>query len=220
MLLEGARTMCHAARGARTMYRAARGARTMQHVPCCQRGLNIQSLSSKFNEFNEHICALNEKKCGPDVICLQETWKIPNCSVFNIQGYSELFVKSRHSKQGGGVGFYFKNSVKFKLVNEKSIFVDQILESIVAEIFLPCNKKAVVLSIYRPASNHPTLTQSEQLSQFMELFSNLLNDLSTSYDTIFIFGDLNIDILEFNSCKNASEYIDFVRVQDRLVYFS
>ena len=54
----------------------------------------------------------------------------------------------------------------------------------------------------------------------MELFSNLLNDLSTSYDTIFIFGDLNIDILEFNSCKNASEYIDFVRVQDRLVYFS
>ena len=106
--------------------------------------LNIQSLSSKFNEFNEHICALNEKKCGPDVICLQETWKIPNSSVFNIQGYSELFVKSRHSKQGGGVGFYFKNSVKFKLVNEKSIFVDQILESIVAEIFLPCNKKAVV----------------------------------------------------------------------------
>ena len=44
----------------------------------------------------------------------------------------------------------------------------------------------------------------------MELFSNLLNDLSTSYDTIFIFGDLNIDILKFNSCKNASEYIDLL----------
>ena len=73
--------------------------------------------------------------------------------------------------------------------------------------FFPVTKK---LLSFRPASNHPTLTQSEQLSQFMELFSNLLNDLSTSYDTIFIFGDLNIDILKFNSCKNTSEYIDLL----------
>ena len=164
MLLEGLGpcTVLLEGLGPCSMYHAARGGSTFKVSP-----LNLMNSMNIF-------CALNEKKCGPDVLCLQETWKIPDSSVFNIQGYSELFVKSRHSKQGGGVGFYFKNSVKFKLVNEKSIFVDQILESIVAEIFLPCNKKAVVLSIYRPASNHPTLTQSEQLSQFMELFSNLL----------------------------------------------
>ena len=149
----GARAMYHAARGARTMYRAARGARTMYHAARGGSTFKVSPLNL-MNSMNI-FCALNEKKCGPDVLCLQETWKIPDSSVFNIQGYSELFVKSRHSKQGGGVGFYFKNSVKFKLVNEKSIFVDQILESIVAEIFLPCNKKAVVLSIYRHASNHP-----------------------------------------------------------------
>ena len=44
----------------------------------------------------------------------------------------------------------------------------------------------------------------------MELLANLLNDLSSIYDEMFIFGDLNIDVLKYNNCKSASEYVDLL----------
>ena len=172
--------------------------------------LNIQSLPAKYNEFSEHVNTLCMNNCGPDIICLQETWRIQDSSHFILREYSELHVKSRFNKQGGGVGLFFKKQVKFKILPEKSVFVDQILETLVAEFFLPSGKKAVVASIYRPGSNHPTLSQTEQFSQSMELLANLLNDLSSIYDEMFIFGDLNIDVLKYNNCKSASEYVDLL----------
>ena len=172
--------------------------------------LNIQSLPAKYVEFVEHINILNYNNCSPNVICLQELWRIIDPALYSVPGYSELHVKSRFSKQGGGVGLYFKNGIKFKIINEKSIFMDQVLETIFAEITLPSNKKAVVGSIYRPSSNHPTLTPNEQFEQSIELLSNLLSDLTSVYDEIYIFGDLNIDVLKYSSCKFATEYVDLL----------
>ena len=65
-------------------------------------------------------------------------------------------------------------------------------------------------SIYRPSSNHPTLTPNEQFEQSIELLSNLLSDLTSVYDEIYIFGDLNIDVLKYSSCKFATEYVDLL----------
>ena len=172
--------------------------------------LNIQSLPAKFSEFSEHLNALSLNNCSPDIICLQEIWRIQDPSQFSLHDYSELFVKSRFNKQGGGVGLYFKKEVKFKILPQKSVFVDQILETIVAEIILPLGKKAVVASIYRPGTNHPTLSQSDQFTQSMELLANLLNDLSSCYEEMFIFGDFNVDVLKYNTCKMASEYVDLL----------
>ena len=44
----------------------------------------------------------------------------------------------------------------------------------------------------------------------MDLLANLLNDISAEYDEIFIFGDFNIDVLKYNNCKMACEYIDLL----------
>ena len=70
--------------------------------------LNIQSLPAKFNELEEFIIFLKNNCCEPDFICLQETWRIFDQSLFNIDGYN-LEIKSRSSNtQGGGVGIYIK----------------------------------------------------------------------------------------------------------------
>ena len=45
--------------------------------------LNIQSLPSKFIEFNDMISNLNVKKCSPDVIALQEIWQIQDPAFFH-----------------------------------------------------------------------------------------------------------------------------------------
>ena len=46
--------------------------------------LNIQSLPAKFNEFCEHLCILSDNNCSPDIICLQETWRIVDPAIFSI----------------------------------------------------------------------------------------------------------------------------------------
>ncbi len=120
--------------------------------------LNIQSLPSKYNELCEFIYTLENAKCSPDVILLQETWKIVDKSIFPLRGYSELIHKGRSAGQGGGVGLYLKTDLKFKILDEKSLFFDHVLESICAEITLPSTKKIAIVSLYRPAAGHPTLS--------------------------------------------------------------
>ena len=63
---------------------------------------NIQSLPAKFSEFNQFIHNLFINNCAPDVILLQETWRIIDPNYFNLEGYHPLIYKSRRSGQGGG----------------------------------------------------------------------------------------------------------------------
>ena len=70
---------------------------------------NIQSLPSKFNEFQELIQNFQINKCEPDIICLQEIWQIVHSSAFSLDDYNPIEYKLRsNSTQGGGVGIYIK----------------------------------------------------------------------------------------------------------------
>jgi len=44
--------------------------------------LNIQSLPAKFAEFQDLISIFDHSNCSPDIIFLQETWRIPDISYF------------------------------------------------------------------------------------------------------------------------------------------
>jgi hypothetical protein len=124
--------------------------------------LNIQSLSAKFNEFKELLSHLETASCSPDIIFLQETWKIFDPMHFSLHNYSPLQFNCLENRQGGGVGLYFKNGLQFKIIKEKSLFLEFIVETIVAEVILPNNKKTAVVSIYRTPTDHPTLSQADQ----------------------------------------------------------
>ena len=143
--------------------------------------LNTQSLPAKYCELSEFIYSLEKANCSPDVILLQETWKIVDKSIFPLRGYSELIHKNRATGQGGGVGLYFKSGLKFKILDDKSLFLDHVLESICAEITLPSSRKIAIVSLYRPAAGHPSLSPIIQYDQFLELFTNLLASLLDSY---------------------------------------
>jgi hypothetical protein len=64
--------------------------------------------------------------------------------------------------------------------------------------------------VYRPNSGHPNLTQSEQFSQSLEIFSNIANQLSTSKIPVRIVGDFNLDVLKYNSNPQVTEYVDLL----------
>jgi hypothetical protein len=67
-----------------------------------------------------------------------------------------------------------------------------------------------VVSLYRPAAGHATLSPVFQFDQFLELFSNLISSLLDSYSEVYLFGDFNINILKYTSCEQAKEFIDLL----------
>jgi exonuclease III len=105
--------------------------------------------------------------CAPDVICLQETWQIPNSNLLSLPNYFPLeYLTRRNSLQGGGVGMYLKESVQYTVLKEKSIMFDKIYESLFVEVITSNKKKCLIGSIYRPG-NHSNMTQSDQFGQYM-----------------------------------------------------
>jgi hypothetical protein len=84
--------------------------------------LNIQSLNSKFEKLKVFILELHQKGLNIEVIALQETWEIQYPELLIIPGYQQIVFKNRLGMRGGGVGFYVKNGLNFKIMNELSPF--------------------------------------------------------------------------------------------------
>ena len=172
--------------------------------------LNVQSLNAKFDSLNSLINELSSTNQNPDVICLQETWDIKDSSMFHINNYHPIELNLRSSAKGGGVAIYVKNNLNFKRLPQFSLCVDRILEALFVEIITPENKKIIVGSVYRPGTKHPQLTFTEQYSQFSELFSNLLANVSGQSDNVYIYGDFNLDVLKVTENKFIANYVDTI----------
>jgi hypothetical protein len=172
--------------------------------------LNIQSLPAKFNELYQLVANMLYFNCAPDIICLQEIWQIPNKNILSLPNYFPLEYLTRHgSTQGGGVGMYLKDSVQYTVLKGQSLMFDKVYESLFVEVITSNKKKCLIGSIYRPG-NHTNMTQSDQFSQFLEIFSNSLAELVNNYDRIYLYGDFNIDALKYNSSNQVAEYIDLL----------
>ena len=66
--------------------------------------LNIQSLPAKYVEFSDLINEFAVSSSCPDIICIQETWKIVDTSLFPLNDYHPLEINQRNIARGGGVG--------------------------------------------------------------------------------------------------------------------
>ena len=173
--------------------------------------LNIQSLHAKFTLFQEFIQNLSKFNCQPDVILIQETWQIIDPSYVNLAGYQFIY-KTRKSSQGGGVGIYIKEGLRYKILDVNSVFIDRIIETLFIELW-PSNsnnKKIVIGSVYRPAVNHPTLSSSDQFLQFLDIFSTMLDGFAGLNDHVLIGGDFNLDALKYRINHNVTNYIDML----------
>ena len=86
--------------------------------------INVQSLQAKFSELNEFISLLAENGCNPEIIALQELWHLNDPDIFILKDYQKLVFKSRcNNTQGGGVGFYIANNIKFTVRNDLSLLL-------------------------------------------------------------------------------------------------
>jgi exonuclease III len=173
--------------------------------------INIQSLQSKFAEFSEFIDNLCSKNCNPDIIALQELWHLHDPDIFSLKGYHKLLFKSRGNlTQGGGVGLYISEKLKFINRPDLSIFTDKIFESIFIELVLPGRKNIVIGSLYRPNSAYTNMTSTEQLTVFNDSLIQIMALINDRNDTAYIVGDFNLDVLKINSHTPTSNYIESI----------
>ena len=163
--------------------------------------LNVQAIMSTFNEFS---VMLNEYKF--DVIALTETWLQDNSHQQNyvqINGYNTVF-KNRTSKKGGGVGFYIKETLNFKVRYDLSRDHNS-LEVLFIEIRgRNKNTPTLICVAYQPSSN-----ETDKLD-WLEKFEHLLADVYSKWEGVMIItGDLNIDLLG-NQKESIKRYKDML----------
>jgi len=91
-----------------------------------------------------------------------------------------------------------------------SIFIERIFESLFIEIQLPNNSKITVGNIYRPGTQHPTYSFTNQLDIFSESLGNILAPLTASNSTFYLVGDINLDLLKINENSRISDYVDLL----------
>jgi Reverse transcriptase (RNA-dependent DNA polymerase) len=165
--------------------------------------INIQSLNAKYNNLCDFINQLSCKNVNVDIIALQETWQIKYSNLVCIPGYQQLCFKNRRAGRGGGVGFYIRNGLDFKVLDTPfDSFTDRLFESISLVISDNSNAKCkqyIVTSLYRSPTAINNVTQANQMDTFFNTFDQLTNFLRSRKLCSFICMDSNINLLELNS---------------------
>ena len=144
--------------------------------------INVRSLTGNYEVLKDAIIHMGY----PEVICLQETWKVRDFLKLEIEGYRGPFISQRMNRNGGGVGIYVAKDIRFNI--KKTLFEEGILETIGIDIELK-GSKLKIINCYRPPSD-----KLEGLAKLKYLVEGNKN-------AIFM-GDFNIDTLKINRYSN------------------
>ena len=149
--------------------------------------INIRSITKNILQLRKTV-----KKLNTTIVACQEVWH-PHRGFVNIEGYSNIVVKTRKNKRGGGLGLYVKNGISYEILET----VDQLkLKKIEVQgiRITENNKNTDIINIYRPPECDYKTTIND-LKEIMKLVSR---------NTIII-GDLNIDVRKKNSMTKMYE---------------
>lgn len=156
---------------------------------------NCRSMYANFHNIKHY---LSQFKQPFNLIAISETWINSDRGMdFEIEGY-ELTCINRENKNGGGVALYVDKNLNYKVVEEMSTVVDNLLECVTIEICLEKKKNMIVSCIYRaPGSN-------------IDIFKDWMEEKigKINQKVMFICGDFNIDLLNPNKHKMTEEFIN------------
>ena len=168
---------------------------------------NIRSLSLHFDEL---VSTLSTLKISFDVIGVSETWNsfdVPTKTNVEIPGYS--YFHSQSHTQNGGVALYVKSGLTPipgpDLSKDSTDF-----ESVWVEVENKQGKNYLFSCIYR----HPTLS----FDTFNEYLQETLSNPAVFNKHVFILGDFNINLLNYNSSTPITNYANFLFSQQFLPY--
>ena len=170
---------------------------------------NIRSLSGHFENLKDSLYSMLPASFS--VIALQEVWSIHK--QYDLTGFSDIVYKTRDMKKvrnpncGGGVAFFVNKKFDFEILEEESIFVEGVYESLWIKVEVAKNTYKIVGNVYRPNTAPKANTK-----QAIEIHSSILSKLSKSKDhskcSFEIVGDFNIDLLQFENHELTNDFLE------------
>ena len=163
--------------------------------------LNIFSLSYYIDEL--HLL-LSQMKHRPKIIAISESRIRKNkelLSNINITGYDFEYTYSESEK--GGTLIYVSQDLKYKNRKDLIISKSKELELTFVEIIIKNKRNMIVGCIHK----HPNMSISELNSDFLVL---LLNKISLEKKEVILLGENNINLLNCDSDKNTSEFLELM----------
>ena len=151
---------------------------------------NIRGLSSN----KDYVTELLEDHPNMDILTMSEIHITEKENTFSMEipGYS-LECKNRTSGKGGGVWVYVSEKLNW---TRRSDLENPLLEVLWIEIF-PFNAKSFLIGvIYRPPDTSKYLPIN-----FHEVFTQLLNTVTSENKETIILGDVNVNYLDKKSNK-------------------
>ena len=181
--------------------------------------LNIAYLLSKLNSLKIFLNNLKGNK--PDIIVVVET----HISHSNLSGHSKetlrdlihgytFFHEGRRVKRGGGVGIFVSDGIYSEarvcdIANKTVTFIEEKFENVVVRIPNCIKNKRnqlkdlVVIAIYRQPD-------SGNLDSFLGYLENLSKKLDKPKNELVFAGDMNLDLLKYESHPPTAKYLDIM----------
>ena len=184
--------------------------------------INIANLLSKLTSLKNFLSYVSTYARKPDIVCLVET----HISESTNSGYTDttltsiipgyhFFHKGRCVKKGGGVGILVSEDLLGKAVlhefsQGKVPFIEEEFENIVVRVpeciensDTALKRDLVIAALYRQPNNN-------NLENFLKHTENLLLAIDKPKYEIVIAGDMNLDLLKYESHLPTSRYLDMM----------
>lgn len=154
---------------------------------------NSRSLKGNLVKIKELLRQLDKNF---KVIAITESWlKDSDINDVQIEGYNMFYV-NRVSKKGGGVALYIDYHLKCKIIEQKTIAVENLMELLTVEITNEIGKNMLISCVYRAPGPCVELFTDKILQMFEKIYNKPL----------ILCGDFNIDLgnpsasSEFKNC--------------------
>ena len=167
--------------------------------------LNCRGLSANWESFHSLLCDLHVNAFSFDIIGISEIYKTHNDPRINLEGYHELILKCRDGGPRGGVGMFVRDTMNYNIREDLSVFIPHICETLFIEIINDSGRNIVVGVIYRP--NTELLADIDIYSSNME---HIMDTIQRENKQCMIMGDMNIDLLKFETHLRTNEYLDSI----------
>ena len=101
----------------------------------------------------------------------------------------------------GGTCFYIANHLSYKPCLDLNIYKSNELESTFIEVLNPKKSNIIIGCIYK----HPSMDLNDFNTNYL---NNLLDKVSKEQKSVFLLGDFNINLLNYNDHNPTNEFLD------------
>ena len=171
---------------------------------------NIRSINGHWDDILDIIDSAKPIKFS--VLAFQEVWSVTKN--YEIPGYSKFEYNTRDKNGplnpncGGGVGIFIDNKYKdYEILTDASVFIPHVYESLWIKIKIKNGPDKIIGNVYRP-NTAPLASISQAIEIHSQIIDKLQNDKLHAKCEIQIVGDLNINMLNFESHGQTNDYIN------------